>query len=259
MERYAYRRVRTVLFAGEVFPMKYLRGVMERFPRAEFFNLYGPTETNVCTYYHVRRPLDGAVGQLPIGVACANTSVFALDDDGRLVDAGGVGELYVRGPTVMRGYWGMPDRTSEVLVPNPLQAAFSEHVYRTGDLVQRGADGTYRFIGRRDHMVKSRGYRIELGEIEEVLYTHGAVREAAAIAIPDEEIGNRIEAVVVPHPGCPPSEAELKIFCAAYLPRYMVPERFVFHSELPRTSTGKTDRVALVEQRSAVGREGGGA
>jgi acyl-coenzyme A synthetase/AMP-(fatty) acid ligase len=256
MERFTYRAVRAVLFAGEVFPVKYLRGVMERLPQAEFFNLYGPTETNVCTYYRLPRPLDEAVSQLPIGGACENTCVFALDDAGRLVDPGGTGELYVRGPTVMCGYWGMPDRSREVLQPNPLQTAFSERVYRTGDTVRREADGTYRFVGRRDHMVKSRGYRVELGEIEEVLQRCGAVREAVALAIPDEEIGNRIEAVVVLNPGHAPCEAELQTFCAAYLPRYMVPERFTFRSELPLTSTGKVDRVGLLGERSAAGREG---
>jgi acyl-CoA synthetase (AMP-forming)/AMP-acid ligase II len=124
--------------------------------------------------------------------------------------------------------------------------------------VRRSGGATYQFIGRRDHLIKSRGYRVELGEIEEVLHRHDGVREAVAIAIPDEEIGNRIEAVVTVRPGHAPSEVELREFCGTYLPRYMVPEEISFRSELPLTTTGKTDRVAIVRERRTAGERGKG-
>jgi acyl-CoA synthetase (AMP-forming)/AMP-acid ligase II len=240
-----------VLFAGEVFPVKYLRGVMERFARAEFANLYGQTETNVCTYYRVPRPLDADVTDIPIGKACANTEVFALTEDERVIGPGEEGELYVRGPSVMPGYWGLPEKAAQVLVRNPIQRAFAETIYRTGDIVRRRPDGEYMFIGRRDHMVKSRGYRIELGEIEQVLYQHEHVKEAAVVPVPDEEVGVRLRAVITPHAGQTMTSEQLQAHCLARLPVYMVPESFTFRTDLPKTSTGKTDRQALLQSLAA--------
>jgi amino acid adenylation domain-containing protein len=250
MERFAYEQLRTVLFAGEVFPVKYLHGVMERMPHAGFFNLYGPTETNVCTYYQVPRPLPADVSEIPVGRACENTEVFALTDDGRTAGPGGTGELLVRGPTVMPGYWGLPEKSRAVLLADPRQQAYEERVYRTGDLVRLDAAGDYWFIGRKDHMVKSRGYRIELGEIEQALFAHERVREAAVIAIPDEEIGARLLAFVAPQAGTKLAEAELQSWLASRVPRYMVPESILVQTELPQTSTGKTDRQALARSLS---------
>ena len=244
LERFEYRTLRTVLFAGEVFPVKYLREVMERLAHADFHNLYGPTETNVCTYYSVPRPLAPEVEEIPIGVACENTDVVALDESGRAVAPGGEGELHVRGPALLLGYWNLPDRTAAAIVPNPLQPAYHDPLYRTGDIVRLREDGSYAFVGRRDHMVKSRGYRIELGEIEQVLHQHAGVREAAVVAIPDDEVGARLNAVVAAHNGGLQA-AELQKFCLERLPKYMVPERVVFLDELPKTSTGKADRVAI--------------
>ena len=244
LDRYHYEQLRTVLFAGEVFPVKYLREVMTRLPRATFFNLYGPTETNVCTYSRVPRPLPFEVAEISIGRACANTEVFALNAGDASIDAGETGELYVRGPTVMAGYWALPEKTREALIANPLQAEFETRVYRTGDMVRLEVDGSYSFVGRRDNMVKSRGYRIELGEIEAVLLQHSGVREAAVLAVPDEEIGVRLKAVAALSDDAV-SEEELRAFCLARLPRYMIPETFVLSRELPKTSTGKIDRQAL--------------
>lgn len=166
LQRFAFERLRTVLFAGEVFPVKYLRALMDAIPHAAFYNLYGPTETNVCTFYRVPPLSRDRVKPIPIGKACANADVFALNDQGNPISPGEEGELYVRGSLLTKGYWGNPKRTEEVLVPNPLQPYFEEQVYRTGDIVTLDEDGNYLLIGRRDHMVKSRGYRIELGEIK---------------------------------------------------------------------------------------------
>lgn len=247
---FRFPALRTVLFAGEVFPQKYLRDVMRALPDAAFYNLYGPTETNVCTFYHVPRDLDPDATAIPIGAACANTEVFAVDVEGRLVADGEEGELLVRGGTVMAGYWGLAERTAQSLVRNQLQPAFDDRVYRTGDIVRRSADGNYWFIGRRDHMVKSRGYRIELGDIEAALHQHDMVREAAVVAIPDEEVGARLRAFIAPLPGAALTADLLHAFCMRRLPPYMVPESFDVIDELPKTSTGKTDRQALMTSLS---------
>jgi acyl-coenzyme A synthetase/AMP-(fatty) acid ligase len=126
-----------------------------------------------------------------------------------------------------------------------VQPAYQERVYRTGDYVRMREDGNYIFCGRKDNMVKSRGYRIELGEIEHVLSEHKDIREAVVLAIPDEEIGSRLKSVIIPHQSDTITKADLEAFCRTRLPKYMVPEEFIFTDDLPRTSTGKTDRVAL--------------
>jgi amino acid adenylation domain-containing protein len=237
--------LRVVLFAGEVFPMKHLRRLRSMLPRARLANLYGPTETNVCTYCSV--PSDLAdMHSLPIGRACENQEVFALDDELRPVPPGGIGELWVRGPTVMKGYWGAPGVTAEALRQNPLHDRFPDPAYRTGDLVRQRPDGMYDFLGRRDHQIKSRGYRIELGEIEAALVSHDAVREAAVVAVPDERIGHALVGFVATVAGLDPTD--LKRHCLQRLPRYMVPGRIVVSETLPHTSTGKIDRQKLAAE-----------
>jgi amino acid adenylation domain-containing protein len=237
--------LRAILFAGEVFPVKYLRQLMALIPSAKYYNLYGPTETNVCTFYEVQEVAPERTDPVPIGKACANTEVFALNEHNRKVAVGEVGELYVRGPSLMKGYWGDPEKTAEVMVQNPLPSYGQDQVYRTGDLVRIDAEGNYIYVGRRDHMVKSRGYRIELGEIEAVLGSHADIKEAAVVAIPDELIGNRLKACIVAADPARLSRTEVEKYCAERLPRYMIPHLVEFYSALPKTSTGKIDRKAL--------------
>jgi amino acid adenylation domain-containing protein len=241
--------LRTILFAGEVFPTKYLHRLMGLLPGVRFANLFGPTETNVCTWYEVPRWTGEPPPSIPIGRPIADVEVYAVTDEGEVSAPGEVGELYVRGPTVMHGYWGDTERTSRVL----LQAddGSGERVYMTGDLARLDEDGDWIFLGRRDAQIKSRGYRIELGDIEVALNLHPAVAECAAVAVPDELVTNRIKAFVVVHRTVDPSE--LVDFCLERIPRYMVPELFEFRSELPRTSTGKIDRQALPVDLASAG------
>jgi amino acid adenylation domain-containing protein len=240
--------LRTILFAGEVFPMKYLRQLADLLPAVDLFNLYGPTETNVCTYYQVERDRLASLEKLPIGVACENTEVFAVSDQDEIVTkAGDGGELCVRGPAVTYGYWADKEKTAKMVVPNRFQPNFNENMYRTGDLVTLAEDGNYYFQGRRDSQIKSRGYRIELGEIESALLSHPGVREAAVIAIPDELVGNRIKAVVAAHETQELKIVELQQFCGTRIPKYMIPEQIEFCESLPKTSTGKIDRMRLTQ------------
>jgi amino acid adenylation domain-containing protein len=235
--------LRTILFAGEVFPTKYLRELMRLIPAARFANLYGPTETNVCTWYEVPALAGDASEPIPIGKAVANDEVFAIREDGTVAGVGEVGELYVRGATVMRGYWGDPERTARGLVPDPSSGPFQDPVYRTGDLVELLPGDCYRYIGRRDAQIKSRGYRIELGDVEAAMYGHPGVIECAVVAIPDDLVTNRLIAYMTLRDGV--AINDVARFCSEKLPRYMVPESFTKVSELPKTSTGKIDRRTL--------------
>ena len=242
-------KLRLILFAGEVFPMKYLQQLADLLPHVELQNLYGPTETNVCTYYRVERDRLPGMEKLPIGIACENTEVFAVNDQDKIVtEAGGTGELYVRGPAVTYGYWADTDKTAKMVVSNRFQHNFNENMYRTGDLVQLAEDGNYYFLGRRDSMIKSRGYRIELGEIETALLSHDDVKEAVALAIPDDIVSNRIIAVVAAHDGRIIKASELQQHCGSKIPKYMIPELIEFRESLPKTSTGKVDRVQLTQE-----------
>ena len=244
-------QLRLVLFAGEVFPMKYLYQLADLLPHTELYNLYGPTETNVCTYHRVDRSRLAGQERLPIGRACANTEVFAVDEDGRRVGRGATGELFVRGPSVTPGYWADADKTARAVVPNTFAPHLGERLYRTGDLVTLDEHDEYLFLGRRDSQVKSRGYRIELGEIEAALYAHPAVVEAVVLAVRDEEIGTRLRAVVAVRPEEAPTAGALQAHCAGLVPRYMVPETITFQSSLPKTSTGKIDRTRLAAEMEA--------
>ncbi len=233
--------LRAVIFAGEVFPVKYLSRLVALVPRARYYNFYGPTETNVCTWYEV--PRDESLGDsLPIGRPIPGVQAILRRPDGQPAAVGEVGELLVRGPTVMHGYWGDAARTASTLSDDG-----GERVYHTGDLVREQADGTLLFLGRRDAQVKTRGYRVELGEIEAALNSLSLVIECAVVAIPDELITNRLKAFVVTRE--PVSGVTLAGACSDRLPRYMIPDEFEFRQALPKSSTGKIDRRAL--ERSA--------
>jgi amino acid adenylation domain-containing protein len=238
--------LRWILFAGEVFPVKHLRELMRVLPSPRYANLYGPTETNVVTWYEVSPLPDDRVEPIPIGKACANSDCVVLDEDGDVVtEPGREGILHVRGSTVMQGYYGRPAETEASFVPSPIAAGREEFLYCTGDWVVLDENGDFAYLGRRDHMIKSGGYRIELGEIEAALHAHPAVREAVAVPVPDDVLGNRIVAVVVADGA---SAQELRAHCATLVPRYMVPEDVVFRAELPRTPTDKVDRQRLASE-----------
>jgi amino acid adenylation domain-containing protein len=245
LERFTFPRLRTILFAGEPFPVKYLREVMERFPAAAFHNLFGPTETNVCTWYAVPRPLGADVLDLPIGHGCANMDALVIRDDGVRAGVGDEGELLIGGPGVMLGYWGLPEKTASVRIQHPLHTDYADPVHRTGDRVRIQPDGSFLFLGRRDHMVKTRGYRVELGEVETALLAHPDVRSAVVVVLPDDDVGATLHAAVAPEEHAVIDVEALTTFLLGRLARYAVPESVLVLDELPTTSTGKSDRSAV--------------
>jgi amino acid adenylation domain-containing protein len=243
-------RLRLVLFAGEVFPNRYLAELMRLVPAPRYVNLFGPTETNVCTWYEVHERPEPH-GSVPIGRACANNRCQVVDEAGAVRhDVGAEGELVVTGPGVAQGYWGDEQRTAARF---PVAGT-----YRTGDIVEilDGADDhSLRFLGRRDNLVKTRGYRVELGEVEAALYTHPQVRECVVVAVADETVGNRLLAFCAPE--SPASAGELDETCRAQLPAYMVPEQIVLMDALPTTPNGKYDRKRLADRAADLRGRGG--
>jgi amino acid adenylation domain-containing protein len=245
LARHRYPALRFVLFAGEVFPLPHLRALHALWPEPRYFNLYGPTETNVCTFYEIPTPIpESRTRPHPIGRSCSHVRTKVVDASGTPLAAGQAGELVVAGPALMHGYWNRPDDTARAF----LQSTPDERWYRTGDLVVENGEGDYEFIGRRDRMVKRRGYRVELDEVEAGLHRHPNVREAAVVALADGDDGLRLQAFLSFCRSPRPSLVELKRFCAEVLPSYMIPDFFDFADPLPRTSTGKVDYPRLADR-----------
>jgi len=245
-ERATLDSLRVVFFSGETMPIKYLRLLRRHMPNAELFNGYGQTEANTSTYYRIDEIPDNDDWRIPIGRPFPGFEVFAMDGEARLIDQPGVeGELYVRAGSVAQGYWNNPSETLERFVTDPRAPDDETLVYKTGDRVRLDDNGDYLFVGRVDDMIKSRGYRIELGDIDQALLSCPEVAAAAAVAIPDPVVGNRIVAFISAATNCQPDEASILSRCKSQLPPYMLPETVHVQSELPRTSTGKVDRKLL--------------
>ncbi|HTQ03610.1 MAG TPA: amino acid adenylation domain-containing protein [Polyangiaceae bacterium] len=222
--------LRVVCCAGEAFPPRLLAALRAGLPSARLLNLYGPTETNVCTFHEAPAAVDGET-PVPIGVAACGDEVWAVKDDGARATPGETGELCVTGPTVMLGYWGQE--------PHPRGAP-----YRTGDQVLVRHDGGFDYLGRRDRMVKLKGHRVELGEVETALGLHPEIGAVAA-AVVGSGTDARLVAVAVARGERRVPLLELKAHCAKHVPRYMIVDRVVWVDTLPRTPNGKLDRGAI--------------
>jgi acyl-CoA synthetase (AMP-forming)/AMP-acid ligase II len=190
-----------------------------------------------------------------MGKAIPDCEILVVDEHGQLCQPGEIGELVHRGPTVSMGYWGNPEATDRVLRPNPLtppELGDQERVCYSGDLVKTDDDGFLYYVGRRDTMIKCSGHRISPTEVEEVLFQSGQVRQAAVIGVPDEVMGQVIQAFVVPRAGSALEVDKLIAYCGEKVPRYMVPRRIEVLEELPKTTSGKVDYPALRQWREGV-------
>ena len=235
--------LRWVLFAGETFPAKHLRRIMRQLPRARFSHVYGSTEVNVCTFHHLAGTEE--VGEpLPIGKACSTAGTLVVDERLEAVPDDEIGELLVRGSTLMSGYWGDPEGSRRALVRRPAADGAAAVYFRTGDRVRVLADGNLTFVARADFQVKIRGHRVELEEVETALLSLDPVEEAAVFAVADGEGSLALRAAVVVAAG-EVSPPELRTALRRILPGHAVPAEITVLASLPRTPTGKVDRQAL--------------
>jgi amino acid adenylation domain-containing protein len=239
--------LRWVLFGGEPFSSKHLRRLMDLWPQARFSNSYGPAEVNQCTYFHLPPGELVADEPVPLGRIWDGAEGIVVDVDDESVTPGQPGELLVRAPTMMRGYWGRPDlNAAAFFIREPVQG-FQKVFYRTGDLVREKEDGNLVFLGRKDRQIKIRGYRVELDEVENVLTALEDVVEAAVIARREDDGNCVIMAAVRLDAGAVGQAEELRQHAAGRLPVYAVPSRLEIVTEFPRTGSGKIDRRAVAE------------
>lgn len=248
-------KLRSILFAGEPFPLPALRTLRALVPQAQLTNIYGQTEANSSTYHVIDTiPEDG--GAVPIGRCLPNYQVLLLDPDKRPVEAPGEpGEMYVVSPAVASGYLGDAERTEAAFVQHPLQSERRQFVYRTGDRAYRDEEGRLVFVGRADLAVKIRGFRVELGEIEAIARREPSVEDACAAPVPDPETGHQIVLFVAIKPGHAIDEESLRQHIADALPRYMRPERIACRASLPQSSNGKVDRAGLKREAQSILRD----
>jgi amino acid adenylation domain-containing protein/non-ribosomal peptide synthase protein (TIGR01720 family) len=237
--------LRRLLVGVEPIPEQLLLSISSQLPDLYILNGYGPTETTICsTLYHVTasgRPH----GMTPIGKPVANTQIYLLDRHLQPVPVGAVGEVYIAGVGLARGYLNRSQLTAERFLPNPFSSQPGARLYSTGDLARYLPDGTLEFLGRRDSQVKLHGTRIELGEIEATLAQHPQVKQALVLLRRDPRGNKRLITYLVPVKDPAPSPNELRAFLAQRLPNYLVPSAFVVRDSFPMTPSGKVDRRAL--------------
>ncbi|PBC84316.1 MULTISPECIES: amino acid adenylation domain-containing protein [unclassified Streptomyces] len=234
------RGLRAAVVGGEVLPPDEVNVLLSALPGIRLLNVYGPTESNVCTFHEIRGPQQpDAV--IPIGRVLPGAEIAVVDERLERVEPGCPGQLLVRGAMLMEGYLD-PEQTARAFV----RTADDRRWYASGDLVRENSAGELEFIGREDAQIKSRGFRVELGEIERHLHSLDGVHECVAVATPDAVFSNVITAfVTADHLD---DVKPLPDVLRARLPHYMVPERLVLVAdELPRNSNGKVDRKALSE------------
>ncbi|MGN0493731.1 MAG: amino acid adenylation domain-containing protein [Acutalibacteraceae bacterium] len=231
--------IKKVLFAGEVMPTRQLNYWISKLPDAMFANLFGPTETtDICTYYIVDRKFgDGET--LPIGRACDNCDVFVVKEDGTRAKTGEEGELYARGSFLAMGYYNNPEKTAAAFVQNPLNTAYPETVYKTGDLVKYNEKGELIYISRIDFQIKHMGYRIELGEIEAAASALDGVSSCAAVYNAAED------KIILVYEGKKREITEILSELREKLPEYMMPQTVRRIKAMPHNANGKIDRKLL--------------
>jgi amino acid adenylation domain-containing protein len=237
-------RLRYVVTSGEAISVELVQRFLVRLLGCRLLNLYGSSEVAAdATYYEVH-PGDFAAS-VPIGRPIANTEVYVLNAQGTLAPLGDVGELYVGGDCLAKGYLNRPELTSEKFIANPFRLDPEARLFRTGDLARYRPDGNLEFVGRADQQVKIRGFRIELGEVEATLRQNPAVRDAVVVVRLDRPNDPRLAAYVVVEPGSEWSDRDLRRFASERLPGFMVPGTFTLLNELPLLPNGKTDRIGL--------------
>jgi amino acid adenylation domain-containing protein len=232
--------LRYITNTAAALPVAHIERLRSLFPGVRLYSMYGLTECKRCTYLPPEE-LDRRPGS--VGIAIPNTEAFVVDDDGNRATPGIAGELVIRGPHVMQGYWRNEAATRQMLRPGPNPW---ENVLHTGDLFRADKDGFLYFVGRKDDIIKTRGEKVAPKEVEAVLHAHPGIAEAVVVGRPDPVLGQAIAALVVAADATL-SEKDVIRHCARHLEDFMVPKSIEFRRELPKTDTGKISRRLAAE------------
>jgi acyl-CoA synthetase (AMP-forming)/AMP-acid ligase II len=239
LKDYDFSKIRFVTNTAAALPVKHILILRDLFPTARIYSMYGLTECKRCTYLP---PEDIDRKPTSVGIAIPDTELWLVDEDGNKVGPNTVGQLVIRGATVMRGYWEKPESTAKKLKPGPLPG---EMVLYTGDFCRLDDEGYLYFVGRMDDIIKSRGEKVAPKEVEHVLYNITGVRDAAVIGVPDEILGQAVKAFVVLESGVSLTEKDIQRECQAKLENFMVPKHVEIVPDLPKTTTGKIKKTDL--------------
>jgi amino acid adenylation domain-containing protein len=236
---YDFSKIRYVTNTAAALPVKHILLLKDLFPRARIYSMYGLTECKRCTYLPPE-----ALDRKPtsVGIAIPNTELWIVDEDDNKLGPGQVGQLVIRGATVMKGYWEKPESTAKKLRPGPIPG---EQVLYTGDYCKLDEEGFLYFVGRMDDVIKSRGEKVAPKEVENVLYNIPGVRDAAVIGVADDLFGQAVKAYCVLEQGSALTEKDVLRACQQVLENFMVPKYVVFVPDLPKTTTGKIKKTDL--------------
>lgn len=251
LEERDMNQLRLVMYGGEPFPVKHLRELMVQLPHTQFENVYGPAEINGCTRFTIKDVQPDATA-VSIGKICQIAESLIVDENNQPVAIGEPGELLVRTPTMMQGYWARPDLNEKAFyLRQPVSKCSEEYqqrFYRTGDLIKQTADGNLWFLGRKDRQVKVRGYRIELDEIEAALVDFESIEEAAVYAVRIEESQVEIYASYTANENATCDPVAINRYLKSKLPSYALPAKLFSREDFPRTTSGKINRKALTQE-----------
>jgi amino acid adenylation domain-containing protein len=237
--QYDFSAVRYVTNTAAALHPKHILMLREIFPRAQIFSMYGLTECKRCAYLP---PADLARKPGSVGVAIPNTELWVVDEHDRRLGPNEVGQLVVRGATVMRGYWEKPEQTAKKLRPGPLPG---ELVLYTGDYCKFDDEGYLYFVGRMDDIIKSRGEKVAPKEVENAIVSIAGVKEAAVVGVDDPVLGQAVKAFVVLEAGASLTEKDVQRECQQRLENFMVPKHVALVPDLPKTDTGKIKKTGL--------------
>ncbi len=236
IEKYDFSHLKLILFAGEVYPLKQFLKLYNKLPLVSYYNLYGPTESNVCCYFKLENP-KLLIENIPIGKACAHY-------ESKIIESKTEGELLISGKALMIGYWNMESLTNEKILIDDNGLKW----YKTGDIVALDSNNDYVFKGRVDRMIKRNGYRIELDEIEKTLLKCEGIQYCAVISTQSKQNTMQIVSYIVTENKNFKSIIEMKSISMKLLPIYMIPDDFIFVNSLPITSSNKIDYQKLIKQ-----------
>lgn len=236
--------LRWVLFSGEVFITKHLKALMRIWNKARYSNIYGPTELNQCTYYHLETPPVSDL-PIPIGYVWGNSEYKVIDENDSIVSDNAQGELVVRSGTMMKGYWNNPLKTEKSLYKIKTASGIYQIYYRTGDQVKHNEKGELLYLGRNDRQIKIRGYRVEIDEVEVMLLKNKEIEETAVIVSVNDKAEKELIAVLLVSEVSEMDSSEALKYCKRNLPSYAVPSEILIFNEFPRTASGKINRKEI--------------